>query len=246
MLAGIYYGSQYGGSTTSILLRIPGEAASVMTCIDGHAMAKKGRAGAALCIAAVGSFIAGTFGVDRAHLGRAAACELRAALRPARICRAAGAGPHLPRLHVHHVAHSNVADGVVRTAARHHRHRRHDRAFPLQLRHTRARATASASYRWRSGCSASARFWRRPAARWWPTSCARNCASCGRPREEWRLGRCRSRAVRCSAFWSASFPAPPTSFQASSPTHWSGGSRSIPRSSGSGAVAGVAGPEVRQ
>jgi len=63
MLAGIYYGSQYGGSTTSILLRIPGESASVMTCIDGHAMAKKGRAGAALCIAAVGSFTAGTFGV---------------------------------------------------------------------------------------------------------------------------------------------------------------------------------------
>ena len=63
MLAGIYYGSQYGGSTTSILMRIPGEAASVMTCIDGYAMARKGRAGAALCIAAVGSFIAGTFGV---------------------------------------------------------------------------------------------------------------------------------------------------------------------------------------
>src|SRR5881227_4498501 len=63
MLAGIYYGSQYGGSTTSILMRIPGEASSVMTCIDGYAMAQKGRAGAALCIAAVGSFIAGTFGV---------------------------------------------------------------------------------------------------------------------------------------------------------------------------------------
>src|SRR6476620_3735974 len=63
MLAGIYYGSQYGGSTTSILLRIPGEASSVMTCIDGYAMAQKGRAGAALCIAAVGSFVAGTFGV---------------------------------------------------------------------------------------------------------------------------------------------------------------------------------------
>ena len=63
MLAGIYYGSQYGGSTTSILMRIPGEAASVMTCIDGHAMARKGRAGAALCIAAIGSFIAGTFGI---------------------------------------------------------------------------------------------------------------------------------------------------------------------------------------
>src|SRR5262245_42001021 len=63
MLAGIYYGSQYGGSTTSILLRIPGEASSVMTCIDGNAMARKGRAGAALCIAAIGSWIAGTFGV---------------------------------------------------------------------------------------------------------------------------------------------------------------------------------------
>jgi putative tricarboxylic transport membrane protein len=63
MLAGIYYGSQYGGSTTSILMRIPGEASSVMTCIDGNAMAKKGRAGAALCISAVGSWVAGTFGV---------------------------------------------------------------------------------------------------------------------------------------------------------------------------------------
>ena len=63
MLAGIYYGSQYGGSTTSILMRIPGEASSVMTCIDGNAMARKGRAGAALCIAAVGSWVAGTFGV---------------------------------------------------------------------------------------------------------------------------------------------------------------------------------------
>src|ERR1700742_34460 len=63
MLAGIYYGSQYGGSPTSILMRIPGEAASVMTCVDGYAMAQKGRAGAALCIAAVGSWIAGTFGV---------------------------------------------------------------------------------------------------------------------------------------------------------------------------------------
>jgi ABC-type nitrate/sulfonate/bicarbonate transport system substrate-binding protein len=63
MLAGIYYGSQYGGSTTSILMRIPGEAASVMTCIDGYAMARKGRAGAALAIAAVGSFVAGTLSV---------------------------------------------------------------------------------------------------------------------------------------------------------------------------------------
>jgi len=63
MMAGIFYGAMYGGSTTSILVNIPGEAASVVTCIDGHQMAKKGRAGPALGIAAIGSFIAGTFGV---------------------------------------------------------------------------------------------------------------------------------------------------------------------------------------
>src|ERR687892_317282 len=63
LLAGIYYGAMYGGSTTSILMRIPGEAASVMTCIDGYAMTQNGRAGAALAIAAIGSFIAGTLGV---------------------------------------------------------------------------------------------------------------------------------------------------------------------------------------
>src|SRR6201991_4365140 len=59
MLAGIYYGAQYGGSTTSILVNIPGEATSVVTAIDGHEMAKQGRAGAALSIAAIGSFFAG-------------------------------------------------------------------------------------------------------------------------------------------------------------------------------------------
>ena len=59
MLAGIYYGAQYGGSTTAILVNIPGEAAAVVTCIDGHKMAKNGRAGAALGIAALGSFFAG-------------------------------------------------------------------------------------------------------------------------------------------------------------------------------------------
>jgi putative tricarboxylic transport membrane protein len=63
MLAGIYYGAMYGGSTTAILMRIPGEAASVMTCIDGYALARKGRAGAALAIAAVGSYVAGTVSV---------------------------------------------------------------------------------------------------------------------------------------------------------------------------------------
>ncbi len=63
MLAGIYYGAMYGGSTTSILVNIPGEAASVVTCLDGYQMARKGRAGPALGIAAFGSFIAGTLSV---------------------------------------------------------------------------------------------------------------------------------------------------------------------------------------
>src|SRR6266568_3892178 len=61
MLAGIYYGAQYGGSTTSILVNIPGESSSVVTCLDGHEMARQGRAGPALAIAAIGSFIAGCF-----------------------------------------------------------------------------------------------------------------------------------------------------------------------------------------
>jgi putative tricarboxylic transport membrane protein len=63
LMAGIFYGSMYGGSTTSILLNLPGEAASVVTCIDGYQMARKGRAGVALGIAAIGSFIAGTAGI---------------------------------------------------------------------------------------------------------------------------------------------------------------------------------------
>jgi putative tricarboxylic transport membrane protein len=63
LMSGIFYGAMYGGSTTSILLNIPGEAASVVTCIDGYQMARRGRAGPALGVAAIGSFIAGTFGV---------------------------------------------------------------------------------------------------------------------------------------------------------------------------------------
>ena len=67
MLAGIYYGAQYGGSTTAILVNIPGEVTAVVTTLDGHEMAKQGRAGAALGVAAIGSFFAGSVAtlVDR-------------------------------------------------------------------------------------------------------------------------------------------------------------------------------------
>src|SRR5881396_4080040 len=63
MLAGIYYGAKYGGSTTSILLNVPGESSSVITCLDRYQMARKGRAGPALGMAAIASFVAGTVGV---------------------------------------------------------------------------------------------------------------------------------------------------------------------------------------
>ena len=80
MLAGIYYGAKYGGSTTSILMNVPGESASVVTCLDGYQMARKGRAGPALGIAAIASFVAGTVGVlglmlvapPKARIGRSA------------------------------------------------------------------------------------------------------------------------------------------------------------------------------
>ena len=62
MLAGIYYGSMYGGSTTAILLKVPGEVSSVVTTLDGYEMAQRGRAGPALFVAAIGSFVAGTVG----------------------------------------------------------------------------------------------------------------------------------------------------------------------------------------
>ena len=63
MMTGVWYGAMYGGSTTSVLVNIPGEAASVVTCIDGYQMCRQGRAGAALALVAVGSFVAGTIGI---------------------------------------------------------------------------------------------------------------------------------------------------------------------------------------
>ena len=84
MLAGIYYGAMYGGSTTSILVNIPGEAASVMTCLDGYQMARQGRAGAALGMSAFGSFIAGTLGIVGLTPLAPPAGQLRPEVRSAR------------------------------------------------------------------------------------------------------------------------------------------------------------------
>ena len=73
MFAGIYYGAMYGGSTTSILLNTPGESGSIVTAIDGHEMARKGRGAQALATAAIGSFVAGTIATIGADLRGAAA-----------------------------------------------------------------------------------------------------------------------------------------------------------------------------
>jgi putative tricarboxylic transport membrane protein len=83
MLAGIYYGAMYGGSTTSILVNVPGEAASVVTTIDGYRLARRGRAGAALAVAALASFVAGTFSVIALQLAAPAVARMALAFGPA-------------------------------------------------------------------------------------------------------------------------------------------------------------------
>ena len=107
MLAGICYGATYGGSTTSILLNIPGEASSVVTCLDGYQMARKGRAGPALGISAFGSFIAGTFSIFGLVLFAPTLADAGAPVRPPGVFRTDGHGDeggHLPR----------AADSVVK------------------------------------------------------------------------------------------------------------------------------------
>ena len=86
MLAGIYYGAQYGGSTTAILVNLPGEASSVVTALDGYKMAQKGRAGAALSISALGSFFAGTVGTILIVLFAPALTRMAPQFGPAEYC----------------------------------------------------------------------------------------------------------------------------------------------------------------
>ena len=134
MLAGIYYGAQYGGSTTSILVNLPGEASSVVTCLDGYQMARKGRAGAALSISAVGSFFAGTVGtIIIVHLRRAADAH-GAEIRPGRLLLADGAGPGRGGGAGERLGDQGDRHGVPRPAVRPGRHRRQYRRAALHLR----------------------------------------------------------------------------------------------------------------
>ena len=135
MLAGIYYGAQYGGSTTAILINLPGETSSVVTAIDGYQMARQGRAGAALATAAIGSFVAGTF----------ATCVV-AILAPilARVALKFGPADYFSLILLGLVAsvalaHGSLLQGLrhdrARPAAQHGRHRRQFRRAALHLRH---------------------------------------------------------------------------------------------------------------
>ena len=103
-LAGIYYGAMYGGSTTSILVNIPGEAASVVTCIDGYQMARQGRAGPALGMSAFGSFVGGTIGVVAVMLISPILAETALKFGAAGDVRAA-----LLRLYLHRESYGQVA-----------------------------------------------------------------------------------------------------------------------------------------
>src|SRR5215469_12593445 len=133
LLAGIYYGAQYGGSTTAILVNIPGEASSVVTTIDGHQMARRGRAGPALGIAALGSFFAGCVSTLLAR-GPAARGH-RLAVRPGGIFLADGVRLGRSRRSGARIARQSDRDGRARFAPRPRRHRREYGRTAVQFRH---------------------------------------------------------------------------------------------------------------
>ncbi len=138
MLAGIYYGAQYGGSTTAILVNLPGEASSVVTMLDGYPMARQGRAGPALAIAAIGSFFAGCIGTLVIALFAPAARRDRAEVRLAGIFLADGVGAGLRCGAGARVAAQVARDGGARPAARDRRHRRQFGHVAFHLRRSGA------------------------------------------------------------------------------------------------------------
>ncbi len=158
MLAGIYYGAQYGGSTTSILVNLPGESSSVVTCLDGYQMARQGRAGSALAVAALGSLFAGCVATLVIALFSARSpATLAQEFRPADYCALMVFGLVAAVILASGSAIKAIAHGDARPAARHYRHRRQfgpGRATPWAST-TSPTASASSASPW--ACSASAR-----------------------------------------------------------------------------------------
>jgi hypothetical protein len=138
MLAGIYYGAQYGGSTTAILINMPGESSSAVTAIDGYQMARKGRAGVALATAAIGSFFAGTVSTFLVAMLRAATDRNCAEIRRCGIFLAHGCRPGLVCRACPRLDPQGAGDAGARPAARPRRHRH-------LFRHARASRSASAN-----------------------------------------------------------------------------------------------------
>ncbi len=155
LLAGIYYGAQYGGSTTAILVNIPGEASSVVTTIDGHQMARQGRAGPALGIAALGSFFAGCVATLLIALAAPPLAADRPAIRPGGIFLADGVRLDRGGRSGARIARQGDRDGRARTAPRSRRHRREFGRPAVQFRHDWAcrRHRVRGDCRWRSTAS---------------------------------------------------------------------------------------------
>ncbi len=154
MLAGIYYGAQYGGSTTAVLVNLPGESSSVVTCIDGYQMARQGRAGPALAIAAIGSFFAGCVATVIIAL---------AAPPLTKVAQQFAAADYFSLMVLGLVFAIVLARGSILKAHRHdlrrhvarpRRHRRQHRQHALHVRRSARCSTASASCRWPWACSA--------------------------------------------------------------------------------------------
>ncbi len=158
MLAGIYYGTQYGGSTTSILVNLPGESASVVTCIDGYQMAKNGRAGPALAIAADRFVLRRHRGYDFDRGRRTTAGRDGAEIRCAGVFLADVHGPDRFRRARQRFDAEGHIDDFPRPAVRHRRHRRQFGDVALHLRHVRTGGRSE----FRRCCHGSVRLRRDP------------------------------------------------------------------------------------
>ena len=157
MLSAIYYGAMYGGTITSVLINVPGEAASVVTCFDGHAMAKQGRGGTALGIAAIGSFIGGIVATIALIVVAPPLARLALSFGPPEFFALMLVGLRFDHRARRTVARDRTDDGGAGTVDRNGRHRSGARRAALHLRSARASTTASASSRWSWACSASPR-----------------------------------------------------------------------------------------
>ena len=231
MLAGIYYGAQYGGSTTAILVNLPGESSSVVTCLDGYQMARQGRAGPALAIAAHRLLLCRLRRHHRDRGRRAAADEAGPAVRAGRLLLADGARPGL-----RHRAGARL--GASRRSAWSSSACCWGSSAPTSTPATCATpsasaicSTASASCRWRWACSASPRSW--PTS---PTPERRDLVSSKvsglmPTREDLSARSRRSCAARSWAGCSASCPAAARCWPRSPPTRWRRSSRARRRNS---------------